>query len=97
MSILGKVARYLGGARTVEVVKRTAPCPICDNRNVMIKVHLDSDGRAEMLVMECPTCGEIGHLYQMKHLGMRPEPRFQREYAEAFTGTYNPPKTRREV
>jgi hypothetical protein len=50
-----------------------------------------------MVVMECPKCGEIGHLYQMRHLGMRPEPRFQREYAEALTGTYNPPKTRREV
>jgi hypothetical protein len=94
-NILNQIRHAVFGPKTVEICDVTNPCPVCEGPGVKMEVYLDSDGIAEMLVMKCPKCGPVKHLFQGYR--MRPQPRFERNYAEALTGQFKKPKTSREV
>ena len=96
MSLISGLTSKIFGPHTVEVCKMTNPCVICDSKDVTAEAYLDSDGEAEMLVIKCPKCGPIKNLYRGRK-GNRPEPRFERNYAEWLTGDYRKPKFKKEV
>ena len=95
MRTIADLGRKIFGPRTVEVCKMTNPCFVCDSLEMIAEAYLDSDGEAELLVIKCPKCGPIKKLYR----GMRgrPEPRYERNYAEWLTGDFRKPKFKREV
>jgi phage FluMu protein Com len=89
-SFLQRAVEKVLGAKTIQLVKSSNPCPFCDNNDCHFQVHLDSYGNAEMLVLKCPKCGEVKRLYQGRRA-----PRYQHlisERLEQLTGTYTKPR-----
>jgi RNase P subunit RPR2 len=64
------------GAKTVTVEQIANPCQQCGAPQIG-KMHLDSDGRPEMMVVRCLKCGAQKRLY-----AGRREPRYKKSLLE---------------
>lgn len=95
MSVFSETKRLLFGPKTVFVCKITNPCPVCEGTEVISEMYVDSDGQPEMMVVKCQKCGPIKNLYAGHR--MRPQPRFERNYAEALIGEFRKPKLKKEI
>ena len=87
--------RKIFGPKTIFMCKITNPCGICQSPDCHIEMYVDSDNLPEMMVVKCPTCGPLKTLTAGRY--MRPEPRFERNYAEWLTGAFRKPKTLKEI
>ena len=95
MGKLQAIKDSIFGPRTIQVAQITNPCDICESPNVVAEMYLDSDGQPDLMVVKCPKCGPIKKLYPGYR--NRPQPRFERNYAEALTGQFQKPKSKKEV
>jgi hypothetical protein len=95
MSIVSALSRKLFGPKTIYMSKIKNPCEICQSPDCHIEMYVDSDNLPEMMVVKCPKCGPIKTLTAGRY--HRPEPRYERNYAEWLTGAFRKPKMRKEI